>query len=333
MRNKENIVLSGRKGILVALLLIIAVTIIQFTSTGKYVLSHLSIDHAQILYKPFNRTNPYYDSWCRNATCYNSPTCAPCNRRFLFIIATGRSGSTTLLKMFNMLPNVRLSGENWNELYFASHLIKTLENHPDQFYDRDLIKNNGFFMHDAVPEGPFMHNAMPIGSIGCVMQSLVSFLNPPQMSPNQLVFDEKQESKMILGMKLIRLQQSKWTVNRARKFLERSFPCARYIINTRSEYSDQLKSMKVTGTFNENKTIDDIQSETLFLRKLANRLGDSAKLIELEQWRDNVSVLNDVIKWLGFDYCAFNKVLHENHDKFEHDNSDVHLGRYCRYKY
>jgi hypothetical protein len=32
--------------------------------------------------------------------------CQPCKQRFLFIIATGRSGSTTLLSMLNQLPGV-----------------------------------------------------------------------------------------------------------------------------------------------------------------------------------------------------------------------------------
>lgn len=58
-------------------------------------------------FEPFNNTNPYEEAWCPLATCNNSPVCAPCNKRYLFIIATGRSGSTTLLKMFNSLPNVR----------------------------------------------------------------------------------------------------------------------------------------------------------------------------------------------------------------------------------
>lgn len=38
-----------------------------------------------------------------------------CKRAFLFVIATGRSGSTTILGMVNGIPGVFLSGENWNE--------------------------------------------------------------------------------------------------------------------------------------------------------------------------------------------------------------------------
>ena len=57
-------------------------------------------------FEPFNSTNPHEKSWCPSAICNNSPLCQPCKKRFLFILAIGRSGSTTLLSMLNHLPNV-----------------------------------------------------------------------------------------------------------------------------------------------------------------------------------------------------------------------------------
>jgi len=57
-------------------------------------------------FESFNHTNPHQKSWCPRATCNNSPLCQPCKKRFLFIIATGRSGSTSLLSMLNFLPGV-----------------------------------------------------------------------------------------------------------------------------------------------------------------------------------------------------------------------------------
>ena len=67
------------------------------------------------LYLAFNDTNPHNanlkegeTSFCPYATCHNSPICGPCNQRFIFIAATARSGSTSLLYMINSLPNVRL---------------------------------------------------------------------------------------------------------------------------------------------------------------------------------------------------------------------------------
>ena len=43
----------------------------------------------------------------------NKAQCNLCeDHRWLFILATGRSGSTSLLEAMNSLPRVRLSGEN-----------------------------------------------------------------------------------------------------------------------------------------------------------------------------------------------------------------------------
>ncbi len=284
--------------------------------------------------KPFNRTNPYTRSWCPKATCNNSPLCTPCNRRYLFIIATGRSGSTTLLKMFNQLPNVRLSGENWNILYHASSLIKVFENNPRNFLDKETVRQ-GKFMHEAIHDGPFLHNAMPLGSISCVMQGLVRYLDPPLLDPETFDFDVEDESTKILGAKVIRLQQSQWTTKRAFKFLTQSFPCARYIINTRSDYIEQGKSMmNAFGKVNIDENIEDILKQTQFLRELSERLGSKrAKLIDMVEWTGNVSILNEVLDWLGFENCAFSSVIHENHDRFGHDDTTLSLGKKCRYPY
>merc|ERR1712176_1668174 len=74
-------------------------------------------------WKPFNETNPH-KQWCPNATitCHNSPLCTPCNRRYAFVFATARSGSTTLLQTMNELPHVRMSGENDNAFKKAHNL-------------------------------------------------------------------------------------------------------------------------------------------------------------------------------------------------------------------
>lgn len=123
----------------------------------------------------FNNTNPHKESWCPSAMCYNSPLCVPCNRRYLFILATGRSGSTTLLRMFNELPNIRLAGENLNQLYFASQLVANLEN--DNHFVSPMWVRKGKYMKPKI-DGPFQHNALPIGHMSCAFQNLLNALNP-----------------------------------------------------------------------------------------------------------------------------------------------------------
>lgn len=53
-----------------------------------------------------------HSSWCPSATCHNTDLCHPCDRRFLILLATGRSGSTSMMYMLDSLPGVRMSGEN-----------------------------------------------------------------------------------------------------------------------------------------------------------------------------------------------------------------------------
>jgi hypothetical protein len=289
-------------------------------------------------FKHFNWTNPHKKSWCPKSSCNNSPVCAPCNRRFLFILSTGRSGSTSLLKMLNQLPNVRLSGENYNALFQAHHILKVLENHPDEFFDKDVMKE-GRYMHNAVEDGPFVHNAMPKGSSACVMQRVIEFLNPPPLQDQDLPFDAEDEAKRIIGAKMIRLQNGDWKPQRMTTFLKQNFPCARFIINIRSDIDRQAKSMVesfVEGgeTKNFDETVEDIKNQTIFLQELAENLQNRARLINMEEWKNDVSVLNDVIGWLGFKGCAFKDTIHENHGGFEHDKStSINLGSQCRYPF
>ena len=326
----------------------------------------------------FNHINPHEQNWCPKAICFNSPLCQPCYKRYLFIIATGRSGSTTLLKMFNTLPNVRLSGENYNILFqFSWDVLQSIMGGDD---DNDhVVRNNfvnhetmkeGYFMHDTIEDGPFMHNAIPIGSFACVFQHLLKTLNPPHITTppatttttnyidnnnhksiidnNDMFLQEENkeddEDKTILGIKEIRLQDQdliKWTPTEAAQFLQENFPCSRYIINISSAYIKQSMTMKKhlrnkVGELNRTQIQEKIKSENTFLIKLSEILGsDQARLLDLVEWQDDVMVLNDVVRWLGFEGCAFDKVAHENNNGFQHDNNNTTttLGDNCIYPF
>ena len=275
--------------------------------------------------QPFNYTNPHFDSWCPHAKCYNSPLCTPCNRRFLFIIATGRSGSTTLLRMFHELPGVRLAGENFNELYIASQLYTNLEK--DNHFSNEKWIAKGRYTQTKM-DGAFQHNALPIGTLSCVTQSLVEMLDPPELSED--TFEMEDDSRTILGMKVIRLQKGNWSPSQAAKFLRDSFPCGRFIINIRSDIEAQIESVK--SNFHYNVSTDKINSENDFLLKLKDELGHSAIKIDMTYWKDNVKNLNHVLDWLGFEDCAFNTIVHENHDGYLVDKtSKLNVGEKCRY--
>jgi len=167
-----------------------------------------------------NDRNPHKE-WCPDARCSNSPMCSPCNRRFLFIVATGRSGSTTLLDMFNSLPGVRLAGENWGELNIAADLASNL--------------HQGWFVNDAYGRGPFKHNPIPKQSMACVHQHLVHALNPPSEWMQHFAHKPvgEYDSSTILGIKTIRIQDKEWTPKEAAAYFMEKFPCSRFIVNIR----------------------------------------------------------------------------------------------------
>jgi len=281
--------------------------------------------------KPFNTTNPH-PKFCPNALCHNSPLCSPCNRRYLFILAPGRTGSTTLLTMFNKLPGVRLSGENYGELNLAAHLSSNLEQgDPD---------NPNFVYDEAMPDGPFEHNAIPTGSLACVSQHLLNVLNPPPMwmMKDRAHFSDKAieryDSKLIMGFKTVRLDEGAWTYNEAIKYLKEAFPCARFIINTGSDHDSVVRSRQKHFEYSKPtpKLLEDLKKQNEFYINMANELGpDIARLVDLDDWMNDVDVLNGIVRWLGFSNCKFNIIIHDNKDGFRSDDAHhrINLGKHC----
>lgn len=278
--------------------------------------------------QPFNTINPHIE-WCPSAVCHNSPLCAPCNRRYLIILSHGRSGSTSLLSMFDKLPGVRLSGENYGLLNKAANLIFNLQEHPDLFAD-----------DRPETEGAFRHNAIPTGSMSCVVQDLMYTLDPPELDYHS---NQKATSSVIgldentiLGLKTIRLYNpNAWNAQKAAKFLKESFPCARYIVNKRSDV--EKTAISYQKAFQWNSPLPElekfIKEEIDFLEAVAGELGpDAAKVIDLENWKRNVGILNTLLFWLGFHDCSFDAILHDNRDHgYEPDQDrEIHVGDHCQ---
>jgi len=282
-------------------------------------------------YTDVNTTNPHENGWCKDAVCRNNPICTPCNQRYLFILAPGRTGSTTLLEMFNRLPGLRLSGENYNELNGISNLFHNLFDHKENFqYDV------------SIAEGPFEHNAIPNGSLSCAAQHFVNTLNPPYMdiTTEHSNYHQEQELQMILGMKTVRLSRGEghaFSPTGAVKFLEDNFPCSRFIIAKRSNHQAHAESMHtnlhlgIKKQMELSNVIDLAKSLTSFYDELQTRLGpDKARTVDLDEWMTDVDVLNDAVSWLGFTNCRFDGILHENHDGYLQDHHAIHFGEDCK---
>lgn len=269
-------------------------------------------------WSPFNTTNKW-QHWCPNATCYNSPVCLPCQRRWLIIISSGRSGSTTLRRMMSELPGVRLSGENMNELEYT-------------WASENVLNQSNNFRNG---KKAFQHNPIPNGSMTCALQHIFEAINPPSESAMmQKNFDD---SNSILGFKTIRFhnEHDNWTIDTAIEALLETFPCARIIVNIRSDIKALVNSRH--DTYNKNADMKGAKRETAKLKTIAKRLGTKrARLIDMTEWSaDNgLHILNDVLDWLGFENCRFNALYHENHDRYKQDvSTKIQLGKNCRYQY
>jgi len=109
-------------------------------------------------------------AWCPNATCHSDSRmlCVPCRRRFLIILATGRTGSTTLTWMLDGLPGVRVAGENAGT---ANKMMATINDL--LFRAPAYTGNNVAWKREVVPEGGW----------ACPVQSMLATINPPPPPP------------------------------------------------------------------------------------------------------------------------------------------------------
>lgn len=285
------------------------------------------------LWSPYNRINDHHHhppTWCPYAKCQNSPRCKPCQRRFLIIIATGRSGSTTLMNLLDLLPGVRMAGENNGQIL---NDYKTWKNLHDT-YELGLHSTENVV-------GAWKHFPIPEQSLSCPIQSIYEAINPPP-ELNTNFRGSYDDSNTILGFKTVRLHNVwdgsnsastkevvKWT-----QFLTENFPCARFVFNTRGDIEKQIQSwFKAFGTQLDGNELRDANRN---LAQLAATLGpERARMIDMSEWSitegdSGLAILNDLVDWLGFEGCRFSSLIHMNKGGYEQDNeTKLSLGKEC----
>jgi len=277
-------------------------------------------------FKPWSRfstLNPNID-WCPQATCHNSLTCRPCDRKFLIVIATGRSGSTTLTNMLDLLPGVRMAGENNGHLMYGFHAMSNLELTEDfHLHSRKEVK------------GAWRHHPIPEQSTTCPIQHMFESMNPPSEQEMNLRtgFDDSDE---ILGFKTVRFhdeEQFGKNHEKSVEFLMKTFPCARFIINIRRDVKAQKNSwLKAFGTEIDGNSIRHYNQR---LENIAAQLGkERARLIDMSEWSQKdgsgLQVLNEMIEWLGFEGCQYLYLWHSNKNGYDGVTLKYSLGENCK---
>jgi len=271
----------------------------------------------------FNTINPNID-WCPQAACHNSPVCYPCDRKFLIVIATGRSGSTTLTDMLDLLPGVRMAGENNGHLTYGFHAMNNLEE-TEAFHLDSRKKIEGAWRHYPIPEQ----------STACPIQKMFESLNPPSEQAMRRFHARFDDSDDIIGFKTVRFHSEEFGRSHEKSvdFLMKTFPCARFIINIRGDVKAQVSSW--SKAFGVGMDGDSIRGYNLRLEKVAAQLGkDRARLIDMSEWSQKdgsgLRVLNEMVEWLGFKDCQFSSLIHSNKDGYGHDTQKYSVGDYCR---
>jgi hypothetical protein len=244
-------------------------------------------------------------SWCPKAVCLNSDLCQPCQRRFLILLATGRSASTTLDFMLDSLPGVRMSGENNDELKAIKYMM-------------DNIIKHSVFKDPKVPrKSPWGHNPVPQGATACVGQKMIETINPPLTDRWGTVLEDDTET--IIGFKTVRFLHKVTTeadTIALVRWVQAQFPCAKFLVNIRSAEKDQAKSQAKAFIVG-----DELRTGANELHQLNERMrnlvklfgGDQAYLLDSSEWTKNLESLNQAVEWLGFHKsCHFQELLEFN---------------------
>jgi len=187
---------------------------------------------------------------------------------FVFLVGTGRSGSTTLMAFLNGVPGIHISGEN-NGL--IDHLAEV---------HSDLNNATG-----RAKKGVAWTNTFDIAEIEQDMRNMIMHTVNPSPGSKTIGFKEYR------------------TLNEEHfNFTRRLFPCAKFIVNIREDVSSQSRS----GFYKKlNDTSDSISSslaaKNQFLKSLADKNQDHMFLITLEEF--STQTFDKLLTFLGFSNC------------------------------
>ena len=236
-------------------------------------------------------------------------SCNLCSNEWVFILSTGRAGSTSTLESLNAIPGVHLSGENQASLQAAA----------DLFGRHEEVKRRASTIGTASELAAIADGNADEHELLCIMQNW--FRDLVGGDPGDYV----------LGFKELVTLPSQATVHDGGKdhhrhrpparhlaigsdgtpgwltFLDRLFPCARIVFNTRDDTAAQAKSAfhKTQGT-----TLQDLNVLNAAVKQLHKRRGVAASFhITKEQL--SPTAYTQLAKWLGLD-CQFAEIPWSN---------------------
>lgn len=197
-----------------------------------------------------------------------------CARKFLFVIATGRSGSTTVMGMLNAVPGVFLSGENNGE---ASRLRALFE---ERVARRRTSAANATANLDETQELLYI-------------QRWIWETNVPPAFVDA--------NPIIVGFKEIR-----WTPEDV-TFIQQVCPCSRFVVNARRNAHEQATS----AWYRNDGGLQDVMDANRRLALSAAAIIPSNRAFELYLEDFDVAQFDQAAAWLGIP-CRFRALIHSN---------------------
>lgn len=195
------------------------------------------------------------------------------SQHWLFILAAGRSGSTTLLEMVNQIPGIRLAGENFGGL---SDLRKLADNAQKVDHINTLA---------------MLHGTINRTDVLCSLQSYVRSIGG---------FSDSDE---IIGFKEIRHNNKDDLA-----FFRELFPCARFIVNMRRNITALIESRSNLGWKTEDYKVKEAAE---VLESWQRKHHAISYLMRLED-DFTTKGFNNLLSWLGVKGCQFKSVVHKN---------------------
>jgi hypothetical protein len=215
---------------------------------------------------------------------------------WLFISATGRSGSTTTLNMLQAIPGIHLAGEN-----------EALDSIMD-LYNKAMSPAVGVSGED---DGAWSHGERSKKQIKCALQLYVKGL-----------LGSYEKGTKIVGFKEVRFMKEDLIF-----FSETLFPCARFVVQTRKDVQAQQNSktyrqwdMDAQVLWQTTKALEDWQ-----------KAHDSRSIaLHLEDF--SVETFNNLLTWAGVSGCQYINVCHANDGGYGDDSASVQIEGKCKIK-
>mmetsp|Transcript_10784 Transcript_10784/g.28655 ORF Transcript_10784/g.28655 Transcript_10784/m.28655 type:complete len:283 (+) Transcript_10784:105-953(+) len=196
-------------------------------------------------------------------------------QQWLFIMATGRSGSTTMLEMLNAIPGFYLAGENYGLLEKVWQIYQSTMNASQRSQDGDAR---------------FHANPVSEHDLFCSLQLLVK----------ATLGEFGADRTSVVGFKEIR-----HTSGKQRTFWKKVFPCARFIVNTRRNTTRQHNSQ-----FQKFLSLSSLEAYTSDLELWQARHPEYVHKLQLESY--SVGGFNQLLSSLGVSGCNFTDMAWAN---------------------